>query len=131
MSAWRVFQITLLLVLWYFFAGLVFSRWLAIWPAAFEREGFFLIAAAMPWALLALDFHAPTSSIVGAAVRDMLFLVLLGLGIAANAAIINTLLARLGRHAGFAWSAGTATGRAQPRRATTRGRAPGPSATGG
>jgi hypothetical protein len=97
MSALRIFQITLLLVLWYFFAGLVFSRWLGVWPPDFEREGFFLTAAALPWALLALDFHQPTNSVLGAAVRDALFLFLLGLGIAANAAIANRLLARLAR----------------------------------
>ncbi|WP_295881245.1 hypothetical protein [uncultured Thiohalocapsa sp.] len=97
MSALRIFQITLLLVLWYFLAGLVFSRWLGVWPQAYEQEGFFLIAAAMPWALLALDFHAPTTSAVGAAVRDSLFLLLLGLGIAVNAAILNALLAGAAR----------------------------------
>jgi hypothetical protein len=97
MSALRIFQVTLLLVLWYFLSGLVFSRWLGIWPAGFEREGFFLIAAAMPWALLALDFHQPTHSVPGAVVQDALFLLILGLGIAANAAIINVLLTRLAR----------------------------------
>jgi hypothetical protein len=35
--------------------------------------------------------------VLGAAVRDALFLFLLGLGIAANAAIANRLLARLAR----------------------------------
>ena len=32
MNAARIFQITLLLVLWYFLAGLVFSRVLQVWP---------------------------------------------------------------------------------------------------
>jgi hypothetical protein len=87
MTAVRLFQTTLLLVLWYFVAGLVFSRWLDIWPDGYEREGFFLVAAALPWSLLALDFHRPTDSLAGAAVRDMLFLMVLGLGIATNAVI--------------------------------------------
>jgi hypothetical protein len=91
-KALRIFQITLLLVLWYFFAGLVFSRVLGIWPAGFEREGFFISAAALPWALLALDFYAPTDSPYGAVVRDALFFVVIALGIAANAVIVNGLL---------------------------------------
>jgi hypothetical protein len=99
-TALRIFQVTLLLVLWYFFAGLVFSRWLGLWPQGFEREGFFLIAAAMPWALLALDFHAPADSLLGAAVRDLLFLLWLGCGIAANAAILSALLAVAARRIG-------------------------------
>jgi hypothetical protein len=101
-TALRIFQITLVLVLWYFLAGLVFTRWLGVWPADIEREGFFLIAAAMPWALLGLDFYAPAHSIVGAAVRDVLFFFLLGLGIAANAAIVNAVLTHLGRR--VAWT---------------------------
>jgi hypothetical protein len=97
MSALRIFQVTLVLVLWYFLAGLVFSRWLGLWPEGFEREGFFLVAAAMPWALLTLDFQQPAHSVLGTAVRDVLFLLLVGLGIAANAAILNGLLTRLAR----------------------------------
>jgi hypothetical protein len=102
MSAPRIGQITLLLVFWYFLAGLVFSRWLGVWPEGFEREGFFLVTAALPWSLLALDFHRPTDSIVGAAVRDMLFFVLLGLGIAVNAVIAKLLLAGAARRLGLA-----------------------------
>jgi hypothetical protein len=94
-SAARIFQITLLLVLWYFLAGLVFSRWLGVWPEDFERQGYFLTAAAMPWALVTLDFQQQANSVLGAAVRDALFLLLLGLGIAINVAIANVLLVRL------------------------------------
>jgi len=102
-TAARIFQLTLLLVLWYFLAGLVFSRVLNIWPSGFEREGFFLGAAALPWSLLALDFYAPTDSLVGAAVRDLLFFVVIAFGIGINAVIVNALLSaavrrlRLGR----------------------------------
>lgn len=92
MAAARIFQLTLLLVLWYFLAGLVFSRVLNLWPAGFEREGFFLGAAALPWSLLALDFYAPTDSVVGAAVRDLLFFAVIAFGIAINAVIVNALL---------------------------------------
>jgi hypothetical protein len=93
----RIFQLTLLLVLWYFLAGLVFSRVLHIWPSGFEREGFFLGAAALPWSLLALDFYAPTDSVVGAAVRDLLFFAVIAFGIAINAVIVNVLLSATAR----------------------------------
>jgi len=91
-SAERVFQITLALVLWYFLAGLVFSRVLGVWPEGFEAEGFFLTGAALPWSLLALGFYLPTESPSGAAVRDLLFFAVIAGGIAVNAVIVHGLL---------------------------------------
>jgi len=93
MNAARIFQITLLLVLWYFLAGLVFSRVLQVWPQGFERGGFFLGAAALPWTLIALDFYAPTDSTVGAIVRDALYFAVVAFGIATNAVLLNAALA--------------------------------------
>ncbi len=93
MTAPRIFQLTLLLVLWYFLAGLGSSRVFNIWPSGFEREGFFLAAAALPWTLLALDFYAPTDSVVGAVVRDALFFAVIALGVAVNAVMLNAALA--------------------------------------
>ena len=92
MGASRIFQITLLLVLWYFVTGLIFSRVLQVWPDGFEREGFFLGGAALPWSLLALDFYQSTDSPVGAVVRDALFFVVIAAGVAVNAVIGNHLL---------------------------------------
>lgn len=97
MTAARIFQIMLLLVLWYILAGLVFSRVLQVWPAGFEQEGFFLGAAALPWTLLALDFFRPADSVAGAVVRDALFFVVIAFGIAANAVIVNLLLSAAAR----------------------------------
>ncbi len=98
-NALWVFRIALVLVLWYFLAGLIFSRWLQIWPAGFEEEGFFLVSAALPWSLLTLDFYQQADSALGAAVRDILFLLVLGFGIAANVTIaalaLKTLVLRL------------------------------------
>jgi len=92
MSAWRLFQITLALVLWYFLAGVVFSRVLGIWPPGYEAEGFFLTGAALPWSLLALGFYLPTDSVLAAVVRDCLFLALIAGGIGFNAVIVRGLL---------------------------------------
>lgn len=86
-SAARIFALTLALVLWYQLAGLLFSRILGVWPAGFEAEGFFITGAALPWSALALAFYFPTESLVGATVRDLLFLALIAFGIAANATI--------------------------------------------
>lgn len=97
MTAARVFQVTLLLVLWYFLAGLVFTRALGLWPDGFEGEGFFLVGAALPWSLLALDFYQPTDSVLGAAVRDVLFFAVVAIGIAANAAILDAALGVVAR----------------------------------
>jgi hypothetical protein len=96
-GATRLFGITLLLVLWYFLAGLVFSRVLQVWPDGFEREGFFLSGAALPWSLLVLDFYQATDSPVGAVVRDALSLVVIAAGIAVNAVIGNYLLGAIWR----------------------------------
>jgi hypothetical protein len=99
MSAVRLFQITLALVLWYFLAGLTFSRVLGVWPPGYEAEGFFLTGAALPWSLLALGFYLPTDSHLGAVVRDLLFFGLIAGGIAINAVIVHgiarTLLAQV------------------------------------
>lgn len=95
MTNQRLFRLTLLLVLWYFLSGLVFSRVLALWPSGYEAQGFFLIAAALPWSLLAIEFYAPTDSVLGAAVRDLLFLLLLAFGIAVNAVVAATLVRAL------------------------------------
>ncbi len=92
-SGWRLFQLTLLLVLWYQLAGLVFSRVLGIWPSGFEHEGFFIAAAALPWTLLALGFYAPTDAPLAAAVRDLLFFALIAFGIAINALVLYGMLA--------------------------------------
>jgi hypothetical protein len=92
MSPLRLFQVTLALVLWYFLAGLTFSRVLGVWPPGYEAEGFFLTGAALPWSLLALGFYGPTESALGAVVRDCVFLALIAGGIAVNAVIVQGLL---------------------------------------
>ena len=95
MSAGRISQITLLLVLWYFLAGLVGSRVLGLWPTGFEGEGFFLVGAALPWSLSMLGFYQPTDNPFGALTRDLLFFVLLAGSIAVNAVIANAIIGRL------------------------------------
>ncbi len=92
MAAARLFQLTLVAVLWYLLTGLICSRVLGIWPEGFEGEGYFITAAAVPWSLLALDFYHPTDSPVGAAVRDLLFFALIAGGIAVNAVIVGSML---------------------------------------
>jgi hypothetical protein len=92
MAARRIFQLTLVVVLWYLLTGLICSRVLGVWPEGFEREGYFITAAAVPWSLLALDFYQPTDSPIGAVVRDLLFFALIAGGIAVNAVIVGGML---------------------------------------
>ena len=96
-TAKRLFELTLALVLWYFLAGLVLERVLGVLPAAFSREGFFLAGAALPWSLLLLGFLEPANSAAGAIVRDALFFVLVSLAIAVNALLIHQTLRQVWR----------------------------------
>jgi hypothetical protein len=95
MNAKRLTEITLALVLWYFLAGLVFERVLAVFPTGASREAFFLAGAALPWSALLLDVLAPPRSALGGVVQETLFLVLTAGGIALNAWLADQVIVRL------------------------------------
>lgn len=97
MSARRFVEITLLLVLWYFLAGLIGERVLEVLPRDIAGEAFFLARAALPWSLLALDFVEPARSGLGAVVRDLLFFAVAAGGIAINAGILYLGMRRIYR----------------------------------
>jgi hypothetical protein len=100
-NAKRLTELTLALVLWYFLAGLVFERVLAVFPPGSSREAFFLAGAALPWSALLLDFLEPAHSALGGVVQESLFLVLIAGGIALNAWLADRVLVRLLRRLPF------------------------------
>lgn len=100
MNSKRLVEIILVLVLWYFLAGLVLGRVLHVLPPDADREGFFLASAALPWSVLLLDFLEPPRSVLGGMVQQALFLVLTAGAIAWNAWLLNQVVVqaiRLGR----------------------------------
>ncbi len=115
MNARRFVGITLLLVLWYFLAGLIGERVLNVVPAGLSDEAFFLAHAALPWSLLALEFLTPAHSELGGAVRDLLFLAVAAAGIAVNAWLLYASLRRLLRHRKFRATIAAVGARPRPR----------------
>lgn len=89
MNSRRLVEITLALVLWYFLAGLVFERVLAVLPPGSSQEAFFLAGAALPWSVLLLGFLEPPHSALGGVVQQALFLVLTAFSIALNAWLVD------------------------------------------
>jgi len=97
MNGKRLIEITLALVLWYFLAGLVFERVLAVLPPGYDREAFFLAGAALPWSVLLLGFLEPPHSALGGVVQQALFLVLTGFAIALNAWLVDQVVVQTWR----------------------------------
>ncbi|WP_295389851.1 hypothetical protein [uncultured Thiodictyon sp.] len=89
MNSKRLVELILVLVLWYFLAGMVLGQVLHVLPPGYDREAFFLAGAALPWSLLLLDFLAPPRSALGGVVEQVLFLVLTAGAIAVNAWLLN------------------------------------------
>lgn len=97
MNGKRLIEITLVLVLWYFLAGLVFERVLAVLPPGYDREAFFLAGAALPWSALLLGFLEPPHSALGGMVQQALFLVLTAVAIAVNAWLVDQVVVQTWR----------------------------------
>jgi hypothetical protein len=85
-----VFELVLLAVLGWTLIELLLRQHLDRLPEAFHLPGIILAVASTPWSLLALEFFRGVDSLAGQIGRDFAFIMVIALGTAFNAVLLNS-----------------------------------------
>ena len=87
-----LFQLVLLTVLGWTLIEHLLRQFADQLPANFHLPGMILAVASTPWSLLALEFFRAADSLAGRVGRDFAFIMVIALGTAFNAVLLNTAL---------------------------------------
>lgn len=87
-----VFELALLAVLGWTLIERLLRQFAERLPDAFHLPGIILAVASTPWSLLALEFFHAADSLAGQVGRDFAFIMVIALGTAFNAVLLNTAL---------------------------------------
>ena len=87
-----VFELTLLVVLGWTLLELLLRQFANRLPDALHLPGIILAVASTPWSLLALEFFRTANSLTGRVGRDFAFIMVIALGAAFNAVLLNAAL---------------------------------------